>query len=68
MYRKLASAILVASAMNAKYALALGLGGMTMHSALNQPLDAEIKITNAEDLSKSQILISLASQDEFLKA
>lgn len=68
MYRKLASAVLVASAINAQYALAVGLGGMTMHSALNQPLDAEITISSAGDLDQSQILIGLASRDEFLKA
>jgi pilus assembly protein FimV len=68
MYRKLASAVLVASAINAQYALAVGLGGMTMHSALNQPLDAEIAISSAGDLDKSQILIGLASQEEFLKS
>ncbi len=68
MYRKLASAVLVASAINAQYALAISLGGMTMHSALNQPLDAEIAISSAGDLGNTQILIGLASQDEFLKA
>lgn len=68
MYRKLASALLVASAINAKYALALGLGGMTMHSALNQPLDAEIALSNVDGLDSTQIMITLATPEEFQKA
>lgn len=68
MYRKLASAILVAGALNAKYAFAMGLGGMTMHSALNQPLDAEISLSSVDNLDTSQIFIGLASQEEFAKA
>jgi pilus assembly protein FimV len=65
MYRKLASVVLVASALQAKYAFALGLGEMTMHSALNEPLDAEIQLNNTGDLDKTQILVSLGTQKQF---
>lgn len=68
MYRKLASAVLIAAAMNAKYAAALGLGDMTMHSALNQPLNAEIKLTNVGDLDSTQVLVSLAGENAFAVA
>ena len=68
MYRKLASAVLVAAAINAKYAVALGLGEMTMHSALNQPLNAEIKLTNVGDLDETQILVNLAAESAFKNA
>ncbi len=68
MYRKLASVVLVASAINAKYVYALGLGEMTMHSALNEPLNAEIKLKNVGDLDSSQIIVKMASEDQFSNA
>lgn len=68
MYRKLASVILVASAIQAKYAGALGLGEMTMHSALNQPLSAEIVLSNVGDLNSSQIRVVLADEKTFKNA
>ncbi len=68
MYRKLASVILVASAINAKYVYALGLGEMTMHSALNEPLNAEIQLKNIGDLDSTQIIIKLAEDAQFNNA
>jgi len=68
MYRKLASAVLVASAINAKYVYALGLGEMTMHSALNEPLNAEIQLKNIGDLDSSQIIIKMADDAQFNNA
>lgn len=65
MYRKLASVILVASAIQAKYAVGLGLGELTMHSALNQQLDAEIALSNVGDLDSTQIIARLADQKAF---
>ena len=64
-YRKLASALMIAGAMNANYAAALGLGEMTMHSALNQPLDAEISLKGVGDLDSSQILVGMADNKSF---
>ncbi|MCK5881382.1 MAG: FimV family protein, partial [Sinobacterium sp.] len=68
MNRKLASVILVASAINAKYVYALGLGEMTMHSALNEPLNAEIQLKNVGDLDSTQVIISLAKDAQFNNA
>ena len=68
MYRKLASVILVASAINAKYVYALGLGEMTMHSALNEPLSAEIQLKNVGDLDSTQIIVKLAEDAQFNNA
>ena len=68
MYRKLASAVLVASAISAQYAVAVNLGEMTMLSALNEPLKAEIQLRNAGDLDASQIRIGFASAGEFTEA
>lgn len=65
MNRKLASALLVASAFQAQHVLALGVGEMTMHSALNEPLKAEIKLNDVGDLDSSQVRVGLASNDKF---
>ncbi|BAN47638.1 FimV/HubP family polar landmark protein [Metapseudomonas resinovorans] len=47
---------------------ALGLGEITLHSALNQPLDAEIELLEVGDLDASEIKVSLASADAFEQA
>ncbi|MDX5371195.1 MAG: peptidoglycan-binding protein LysM [Pseudomonadaceae bacterium] len=44
---------------------ALGLGEISLHSALNQPLDAEIELLQAADLSADEIRVRLASAEEF---
>ncbi|NRA43123.1 MAG: hypothetical protein HRU21_12565, partial [Pseudomonadales bacterium] len=68
MYRKLASAILLAGSVQANQLLALGLGEMTMLSAINEPLKAEIVINNVADLDATQILVDFASDQQFLDA
>lgn len=68
MYRKLASALVITGIMGVEQVSALGLGDMTMRSALNQPLDAEIRLTNVGDLDQSQIMVKLANPDEFSSA
>lgn len=47
---------------------ALGLGEISLHSALNQPLDAEIELLEVGDLNDSEVRISLASADAFERA
>lgn len=47
---------------------ALGLGELRLDSALNQPLSATISIQGGENVSPSDVLISLASPDAFEKA
>lgn len=44
---------------------ALGLGEVTVRSALNQPLEAEIKLLDTRDLTAEQIIVSLASPADF---
>ncbi|WP_339464111.1 FimV/HubP family polar landmark protein [Pseudomonas sp. EA_65y_Pfl2_P74] len=47
---------------------ALGLGDITVHSALNQPLKADIALVDVGGLTQSDLSVSLASADEFGRA
>lgn len=47
---------------------ALGLGEMRLDSSLNQPLSATIQLQDAQGLSASDIIVSLAAPDAFEKA
>ncbi len=47
---------------------ALGLGDMKLYSAVNEPLRAEIKLLKVGDLNTSQVLIKLASLQDFERA
>jgi len=49
-------------------AFALGLGEIKLHSNLNQPLNAEIRLLSAGSLSKEQIVANLANVKEFKRA
>lgn len=66
--RKLVLAIAAASALTSGMAHALGLGEVTLKSALNQPLDAEIELLEVRDLGSSEVVPSLATPEEFNKA
>ncbi len=66
--RKLVLAIAAASALSSGVAHALGLGEVTLQSALNQPLVAEIELLEVRDLGSSEVLPSLATPEEFAKA
>jgi len=46
-------------------AFSLGLGEITLKSALNEPLEAEIELLQVRDLTQSEILVGLASQEDF---
>ncbi|MFJ2280396.1 FimV/HubP family polar landmark protein [Pseudomonas sp. NPDC087803] len=50
------------------WSMALGLGDITVHSALNQPLKADIALVDAGGLSASDLSVSLATADEFGRA
>lgn len=65
MRRKLVCAIALAGALQAGLAHAVGLGQVKLHSALNQPLSAEIELLSVGDLDDSQIFVKLASQEDF---
>jgi pilus assembly protein FimV len=62
---KLAAVVAAFGALQADVAGALGLGDFTLNSALNQPLDAEIRLLDTADLDKAQIIIKLASAEDF---
>ncbi|VVP76787.1 hypothetical protein PS918_01927 [Pseudomonas fluorescens] len=47
---------------------ALGLGDITLHSALNQPLRADIALVDAGGLEEGELTVSLATPDEFARA
>lgn len=63
--RTLACMFGAATALSAQIAIALGLGEIKLNSTLNQPLDAEIRLLQVRDLSQQEILIGLASADDF---
>ena len=66
--RKLVLAIAAASALSSGMAHALGLGELTLKSAQNQPLNAEIELLDVRDLSAADVKPSLAPAEEFTKA
>ena len=47
---------------------ALGLGEISLHSALNQPLNADIELVDAQGLDRSDLAVGLASADEYSRA
>ncbi|WP_130905484.1 FimV/HubP family polar landmark protein [Pseudomonas sp. Sample_22] len=47
---------------------ALGLGDITLHSALNQPLRADIALVDAAGLEEDDLSVSLATADEYSRA
>ncbi|WEL57031.1 LysM peptidoglycan-binding domain-containing protein [Pseudomonas kermanshahensis] len=66
--RKLVLAMAAASALSSGMAHALGLGELTLKSAQNQPLDAEIELLDVRDLTAAEVAPSLAPPEEFSKA
>lgn len=47
---------------------ALGLGNITLHSALDQPLEAEIQLLEAGGLSADDVRVRLASEADFVRS
>lgn len=67
--RRSVSLLAVAGALSySALAPALGLGDITLHSALNQPLNAEIALIDPGALSDGELSVSLATADEFARA
>lgn len=62
---RLPLAMAVLSALMTSQAHALGLGDITVHSALNQPLDAEIELLQPGDLSSDELIARLADVATF---
>ena len=53
------------SALYSGMAPALGLGDISLHSALNQPLEADIELIQANDLTADEVRVRLASSEDF---
>ncbi|WP_312909830.1 FimV/HubP family polar landmark protein [Stutzerimonas nitrititolerans] len=66
--RNLVLAIAAASALTSEAAFALGLGEVTLKSALNQPLVAEIELLDAKSLAPGEVVPVLASAEDFNRA
>ncbi|WP_231651318.1 FimV/HubP family polar landmark protein [Pseudomonas californiensis] len=64
----IAASVVVSSLVYSTMASALGLGGISLHSALNQPLNAEIELLETDGLSPEDIVTRLASPDAFARA
>ncbi|MCO2447507.1 pilus assembly protein FimV [Pseudomonas aeruginosa] len=56
------------SCLLAGQASALGVGDITLHSVLNQPLDADIELLDVGDLGADEIEVRLAGADVFAAA
>jgi FimV-like protein len=63
-----AAAICSAAMFYSTLASALGMGDITLHSALNQPLDAEIELVETAGLSADDIVAKLAPAEDFARA
>ncbi|VXC68323.1 FimV/HubP family polar landmark protein [Pseudomonas sp. 9Ag] len=66
--RNLVLAIAAATALTSEMAYALGLGEVTLKSALNQPLVAEIELLDAKTLAPGEVIPVLASAEDFNRA
>ena len=66
--RNLVLAIAAASALTSEMANALGLGEVTLKSALNQPLVAEIELLDAKSFAPGEVVPVLASAADFNRA
>jgi len=66
--RKLATAAAVSLALASGGVFGLGLGDIEMRSALNQPMNAEIRLTAVKPGDLDGMIVQLASQDAFARA
>ena len=68
MVRKSASLLVILGCLAPGMAAALGLGELTLHSYLNEPLKAEVDLLETAELGADQIKIRLASRADFVRA
>ncbi|MBX2835549.1 MAG: hypothetical protein KTR35_01765 [Gammaproteobacteria bacterium] len=66
--RKLATAAAVSLALASGGVQALGLGDIEMRSSLNQPMDAEIRLTSVQPGEANGMIVKLASAEAFARA
>ena len=64
----LALAPILAGLLFTNAVMAMGLGGITVNSVLNEPLDAEIVLSNVGDADQSLLRVELASSEAFSEA
>lgn len=67
MARSLAAAFALLMVLGWGRAYALGLGEITLNSALNQKLDAEIELLDTRGLSAAEIIAQLGTADDFAR-
>lgn len=65
---KLAVGSALASLLYTSAAIAVGFGEIALKSALNEPLNAEIELTNVGDIDDGMLLVKLASPQAFTQA
>ncbi|MDQ2075531.1 FimV/HubP family polar landmark protein [Marinimicrobium sp. ABcell2] len=66
--RKLSFAVGLTAVMATQHAMALGLGSAEVKSALNQPLQADIRLSSVEGMSRDDLIIRLAPSSAFENA
>ena len=66
--RKYASTLVILGLLSPGIAVALGLGELTLHSYLNEPLRAEVNLLETAGLNPAQIRIRLATREDFNRA
>ncbi len=64
-YRILVGLLSIYFCIFASHANALGLGDITLKTALNEPLVAEIKLLQVRELQNEEIIVELASNEDF---
>lgn len=67
-FHKLAAVGLAVTLSSMGSAFALGLGEVTWKSTLNQPLDAEIALYDIQNISNKELVVKIASPEDFEKA
>ncbi|GAA5121293.1 FimV/HubP family polar landmark protein [Alloalcanivorax gelatiniphagus] len=65
MLRKLGIGIITLATLTPGLSAALGVGEYRLNSYLNEPLDMTVELQDLGDLSREQILVELASQEQF---
>ncbi|AWM79661.1 hypothetical protein DKL61_04465 [Gammaproteobacteria bacterium ESL0073] len=67
-FHKLAAIGLAVTLSSVGNVFALGLGEVTWKSSLNQPLNAEIAVYDAHNITNKELIVKIASVEEFQKA
>ncbi|NVK11724.1 MAG: hypothetical protein HWD83_06950 [Gammaproteobacteria bacterium] len=65
MLRKVLATATAVASLTPQLSHALGLGQVTLKSALNEPLEAEIRLVDADDLQSGDFVVRLASERAF---